>query len=239
MKSSMGLLSRGSADIDTEHSEGWQPWTLSYWLNIIIVSVEIGFAVTIVVIDRLSAVRNGLVQVDSDTSPFLLQPLFNNYHSLLWTSLPTFIFSLYSLVWTAIITDNTNRQPYIELMRGNNAERSVMLDYAATALWKSWYVALKYGHFHLSAGLVLGFVNSVVVGPLAAHLLVQRSALSATSITLPSTTSLNLSAIDSKTNLQPFIDIATSVQTYNSSPPAWMTDSLAFERFSVPNYSTK
>lgn len=211
----------------------WYPVTLSYWANAILLFVELGFIATIIALDRISFTQNGIVDVPEKHMSGLIGSYVNKNYSLLWTSLPSFLFSLYALIWAAVVSESAGRQPYIELQRGAGARKTVMLDYNALPAWKNWYVALRNKHGHIAAGLILAFSMSTIFSSLAAHLLVARPARFSRSALVTLTTQFDTSAIDSKTNLQPFIDIATAVQAYNSSPPTWMTDTYAFERFSA------
>lgn len=212
----------------------WRPLTLSYWLNTILFVVEVGFLVTIIVLDRISSTKNGIVDVPDITSTGYVGAYVGKNYSLLWTSLPSFLFSIYALVWAAVVSDSANRQPYIELKKGAGALRTIMLDYQTLPGWKNWYVALRNRHGHLAAGFVLAFSLSTLFQSLAAHLLVGRPTSVLSQVAINFTSEFNTSALDVKTNLQPFIDISTAVQAYNSVPPTWMTDTYAFERFSVP-----
>ncbi|KAK5053792.1 hypothetical protein LTR84_001754 [Exophiala bonariae] len=218
----------------TSGTRQWRPLTLSYWLNIILFAVEVGFLVTIIVLDRISTAKNGIVDVPDITTTGYVGTYVGKNYSLLWTSLPSFLFSIYALVWTAVVHDSASRQPYIELRRGAGALRTIMLDYKTLPGWKNWYVALRNRHGHLAVGFILAFSLSTLFQSLAAHLLVGRPTQASRQVAVTFTSEFNASAIDVRTNLQPFIDISTAVQAYNSIPPVWMTDAYAFERFSVP-----
>ncbi|KIW13499.1 hypothetical protein PV08_08687 [Exophiala spinifera] len=180
-------------------------------------------------------IQNGIVDVPDPTlSGFVGSYVVGKNYSLLWTSLPSFLFSIYALVWTALVDDSANRQPYIELRRGAGALQTIMLDYRSMPGWKNWYVAFRNRHGHLATGFLLAFSLSTLFQSLAAHLLVGRTAQFSTQVPVTFTSEFNASAIDAKTNLQPFIDISTAIRAYNSTPPTWMTDTYAFERFAVP-----
>ena len=195
--------------------------------------MEVAVIATIIALDRASASRNGIVDVPEHTMSGLLGTYVRNYYSLLWTSLPSFLFSLYSLAWAAFVSDSATRQPYVELVNGGEARRTIMLDYASLPEWESWYVAFRNCHAHLALGLLLNFLISVVLVPLASHLLVEEATQSTTAVAITFTTEFSTASINSTTNLQPFIDISTAIRAYNSSPPTWMTDGYAFERFSL------
>ena len=223
----------------------WLSWTLSWWFNVFLLIVEISFIATIVVLDRLSANNNGVCgvpqrvhndQQGSGTLGSYVGSYVKKYYSLLWTSFPSFILQVFSLGWATVVSSSADRQPYIELERGSSALRTIMLEYNTIPEWKSWSVALfRNKHRHVGFGLLSALLVSLAIVPLSAHLLVQQSAQSHHDVQVAFTTDFNVNAINAKTNLQPFIDVATAVQAYNSSPPAWMTDRYAFHRFKVPD----
>ena len=216
----------------------WLSWTLSPWYNVIMLLMEICFIATIVVLDRLSANNNGVCGVPRHSGSGLLGSYVKKYYSLLWTSLPSFIFQLFSLGWATIVSSTADRQPYVELERGSGALRTVMLDYGTIPGWKSWWIALvRNKHRHIGSGLLLALLVSLALVPLSAHLLVAQSTLTGSVVPITFTSDFSVDAINSKTNLQPFIDISTAVQAYNSSPPTWMTGQYAFGHFHVPHDS--
>jgi hypothetical protein len=202
--------------------------------------VEVAFIAAVLALDRVSAAKNGVVDVPQHVGSGRLGRYASEYYSLLWTSLPSFLFNLYGLVWAMVVADSATRQPYVELMRrgpdtrGATPFRSIMLDYNAIPAWKSWVVALRNKQAHLGVGMLLALLVSNVLSSLAAHLLVQQQAQFSTTSPITSTSSgFDPSLLDSKTNLQPFIDVATAVQAYNTSPPAWTTETYAFGRFAL------
>jgi hypothetical protein len=80
----------------------WRSWKLSWWFNITVLLTEIGFIVAIVVVDWLSARNGGIVTVpniesSSSILSLLVTSKIRQYYGLLWASLPSLIFTLYSL----------------------------------------------------------------------------------------------------------------------------------------------
>ncbi|KAJ9607495.1 hypothetical protein H2200_007573 [Cladophialophora chaetospira] len=223
------------ADIEERQPKEWRPSSLSWGLNIPMFVIEIGFIAAVIALDRVSATKNGVIDVPEHTRAGELGKLVHNYYSLLWTSLPNFLFNLYGMAWAAVVTASATRQPYVELRRGAGALKTIMLDYGAIPAYKNWSVAFRNGHAHIAVGLLLALLVSNVLSSLTAHLLVAQSAQFSTMIPVTLTTEFNPSLLTSTTNLQPFIDVATAIQVYNTSPPAWTTDTYAFERFAISN----
>jgi hypothetical protein len=196
-----------------------------------------GFIVAIVVLDQLSVRNDGIVTlptVEVSLSILTLSAIFNirQYYGLLWTSLPSFFVALYSLTWAAVVSASYERQPFIELIRGGDPRRTIMLDYNTYPVFYNWYLAFMRRHIHIGCAMLLNTVVSVAVVPLSSHLLVAAASTHGSSITLSSTSQYNDSLNIGTTNLQPFIDIATAVHAYRSLPPPWMTVEYAFASFS-------
>jgi hypothetical protein len=233
---------KGSPAIPQPKNE-WQSWKLSWWFNITVLLTEIGFIVTIIVLDWLSARNGGIVTVpniesSSSTLSLLVIPNIRQYHGLLWTSLPSFIFTLYSLIWATVVAASYERQPFIELQRGGNVRCTIMLDYRAYPGFYNWVLAFMHNHMHIGCAMLLNLIVSVAVVPLSAHLFVASASTHQSSVSLSFVTQYNDSLITARTNLQPFTDIATAVHVYGSIPPAWMTTEYAFAPFSTTTTNT-
>jgi hypothetical protein len=231
-------VSRASHHSHKEPQIEWRSWKLSWWFNITVLLTEISIIVTIIVLDRLSARNGGIVTVpniepSSSILSLLVTPKIRQYYGLLWTSLPSFIFTLYSLTWAAVVAASYERQPFIELRRGGNARRTIMLDYRAYPGFYNWVLAFMHDHIHIGCAMLLNLIVSVAVVPLSAHLFVALASTHQSSVSLSFATQYNDSLTIARTNLQPFIDIATAVHAYGSTPPAWMTTEYAFAPFST------
>jgi hypothetical protein len=215
----------------------WQSWSLSWWFNLAVLITEIGFIVAIIVLDRLSARNDGITTVpDIESSSFIISllviPKIQQYYGLLWTSLPSLIFTLYSFAWATVVAASYERQPLVELQRGGNASRTIMLDYRTYPEFYRWVLAFMHDHIHVGCAMLLSLIVSLAVVPLSAHLLVAAASTHQFSVPLSFATQYNDSLPIASTNLQPFIDIATAVHAYGSTPPAWMTTEYAFAPFS-------
>lgn len=91
--------------------------------------------------------------------------------SLAWTFVPVFIFQLFILLVNAIVVAAGARQPYVELVKGAPAARSISLDYTTELAIKNPWTALKLKHFALAYSFGLMLLVNVVLTALAAHLL--------------------------------------------------------------------
>jgi len=236
-------VSRASHHSHKEPQIEWRSWKLNWWFNITVLLTEIGFIASIIVLDRLSAHNDGIVTVpniesSSGISSLLATPKIRQYYGLLWTSLPSFIFTLYSLTWATVVAASYERQPFIELRRGGNARRTIMLDYRAYPGFYNWVLAFMHHHIHIGCAMLLSLIVSVAVVPLSAHLFVASASTHQSSVSLSFSTQYNDSLDIARTNLQPFIDIATAVHAYGSTPPAWMTTEYAFAPFSTTTTSS-
>ena len=102
---------------------------------IIVTASMIGAIIALCVV---SAVKRGLARVD-DRSITLAN--FQVGLGLTWTSLPTFLFTIYGLLIRAIMKAIGTRQPFVELWDqdlGAPAEKSVLLDYNAYPPYEAW-----------------------------------------------------------------------------------------------------
>ncbi|KAK5456824.1 hypothetical protein LTS15_004604 [Exophiala xenobiotica] len=222
---------------DRERQE-WLPLCLSWRLNIPLFLIELAFIVAVITLEGVSASNDGIADIPGHVLSGRLGKFASEYYGLLWTSLPSFLFNLYGLVWAMVVTASATRQPYVELQRpdGACALKTIMLDYTSIPAWKSWWVAMHNKHIHLAVGMLLALLVSNVLSALASHLLVAQTARFRIRIPVTFTSAaFDPSLLTAKTNLQPFIDIATAVQVYKTSPAAWTTDTYAFRRFTLLN----
>jgi hypothetical protein len=218
----------------------WRSWKISWWFNSLVLLINICLVAAITVLDQLSVHNNGVVNVPSDGAPAGMhsdaQSSFKVAHyrlnyAFFWTSLPSLVLNLYSLIWAAGAAASYVRQPFVELQRGSNVRRTVMLDYQSYPGFYNWTVAIRHRHYHIACAMFLSLVVSVVVVPLSAHLLVAAPAITNSSAAVQFGKIYNNSVVVREANLQPFIDIATAVHSYGSTPPAWMTTDYAFTPF--------
>ncbi|RMZ87093.1 hypothetical protein DV736_g5686, partial [Chaetothyriales sp. CBS 134916] len=217
----------------------WISWKLSWWFALLLAVVDVALIAALIVLDRISHRNQGIIDVPQFANPSLLFRITNvqQYYGMLWTTLPSLIFTIFALFWAAVVGSVADRQPFVELHRGSTARRTILLDYRTYPSVYSWAVAFRNLHPHVALAMLLSLVVSVAFGPLSAHLLVTQSAYPSHPLTLTNLTYLDFNAIGSTTNLQSFIDVATAVHAYDSAPAPWMTNEYAFNRFTLPSSS--
>ena len=215
----------------------WLSWKLEWWYTIILCLLNCSLIATIIVLDQLSHRNNGFVKVPifTDASFFTKLVHAHKYYSILWTSLTSFVFTVFGLLWAATVSGAADRQPFVELKRGGSARRTILLDYRSYPALYNWCVAFRNKHSHIALGMTLSLLFTAIAVPLSARLVFAQPAFRASSLNLTSDSSFNLDAITSRTNLQPFINVADAIHVYGTRPPSWMTNEYAFSRFILPS----
>ncbi|KAH8695820.1 hypothetical protein GQ44DRAFT_694809 [Phaeosphaeriaceae sp. PMI808] len=217
----------------------WKSWSVRKLWTISVLVLNIALAVVILTLERISATKNGIVEVREST-PILSSNLsiskFIPSVGILWTALPSFIMALNRLAWDSIISAAAERQPYVELRKprdnASNAQRSVMLDYRSYAPLYSWAVALKHGHWVLGCGMALNLILSVFLVPITAYLFTTGSASVQRGLPIDMATTFNISLLTTETDAQPAISAASALWIHGATPPPWITTEYAFEPFS-------
>jgi len=194
---------------------------------------------------RKSTSQNGILSIPQE-STLLISSYFSIsnvwIYGLLWTTLPTQIMTIYNMMWQAIASAVSSRQPFIDLKQSAtppDSALSLKVDYTSYPSILAWAVVLGDGHIHLGIPMLLGWVLSIAIVPLTAHLIVAAPSQSSSSVALSFTSSFNESALTPSTSLQPALDLATANRIYGATPPSWMTLEFAFEAFEVGNSSTQ
>ncbi|KAH6703027.1 hypothetical protein BKA61DRAFT_190077 [Leptodontidium sp. MPI-SDFR-AT-0119] len=219
----------------TPRDKGWLSWKLYPSTLILFSLLEIGLIVTVEVLLRLSRAHQGFVTVNVPNPASVSKSFFRRSHwteSYLWTTVPTFIMSLYKLLWTSVISDFTNRQPFIELAkeRGSTGRRTVLLDYRSYSAFVSWYHAFRNRHTVLGVTILASFF-SLLLPSLVSNLFSVAAIPRASAANMSVTTFFNDSAVDSKTNYQTVFSIISAARIYNASFPPWTTENYSFPTF--------
>ncbi len=95
-------------------------------------------------------------------------------YGLLWTTLPTLLFSIWKLGWEATLSDTEIRQPFVELGQSKENAASIrqtlMLHYdnynAILAPKKAFF---DHKHPHIGFGMLMTFIVQLVAIPLLAR----------------------------------------------------------------------
>ncbi|KAF2098858.1 hypothetical protein NA57DRAFT_76094 [Rhizodiscina lignyota] len=219
-------------------NKNWKPWKLQLWFTIPVLLIDVGIIAAIIALERVSAARNGLVSVPSISATSLTSFSIKSAWSygLLWTTLPSFLMSLYLLAWDTTVSATADRQPFVELRRpseeATNVRRTIMLDYRGYPKFYNWGVAFRHHHWLIGCAMLLSLICSIALVPLTAHLLVSASTQTSSILRVHPSSQFNDSAVTAQTDLQPAISIATALRVYGAPPLPWMTTEYGFGTFS-------
>jgi hypothetical protein len=133
----------------------------------------------------LSALHAGFVNVgirSSNSSDFSVQGALDRGQPLLWTALPTLIFTLYRLFREAVVSALVVETPFIELHKSSNTHhtkvrKSIYVDYRTSFNIVAWYKALRNRHSFLGLCMLFSFVVSLALVPLAGALFTEGGEL--------------------------------------------------------------
>ncbi|KAK5095545.1 hypothetical protein LTR70_003468 [Exophiala xenobiotica] len=156
----------------------WRSLTLRSWVLGLLLGTEIGLLVGIVILQVLSKQNDGFVKIRTQTitEPALsYEGTVQRAKSLLWTSVPTLIFTFYRIFRDSVITSFTVETPYMELyktIQGPTIKlgRSAYLDYRTYLAPVALFKAFKNGHRFLGTCMLISFPVSIILVPLAARL---------------------------------------------------------------------
>lgn len=98
----------------------WVSWKLKIWPNIIMMVTHMIVVATIIGLLAYSEKNNGFVilpEIGLSSNPIssYVESRVKQYYSLLWVSLPPFIFTVYAAVWASFVDSSSERQPYVEM----------------------------------------------------------------------------------------------------------------------------
>ena len=112
----------------------WKPWKIrSLWLSILLI-VTVFFVITILTLVNISNEEQGFTPLWNPPGFFARLPAFENNiwtQGVLYTSLPAFFMTLYSLMFSSTVTMFMDLQPYMDLAKpdGASARTTIMLNY--------------------------------------------------------------------------------------------------------------
>ncbi|PVH93136.1 hypothetical protein DM02DRAFT_697456 [Periconia macrospinosa] len=222
----------------------WKAWALRKPWTITVLVFNVALIVAVLALERLSAQRNGLVEVHetSNQSASLSIHRITSSTGLLWTSLPSFIMVLNRLAWNSIVSAASERQPYVDIRKeapkGACPSRSIMLDYRSYASLIAWVFACRNSHWLLGICMGLNQILSIFIIPIAAYILTPTTISLSTETTIDLARAFNGSLLDSTTDAQRAINEASAVLIYGATPPPYITSEYAFEPFSNVSVTT-
>jgi hypothetical protein len=214
---------------NSRHPE-WFPLTLKLpILLLFLVTTCVLIAVPTALAGR-STTRNGFATIKALDHKTLG---FDWNIGLLWTTLPTLVFRLYSMYWDSITNALADRQPYVELAKdgGSEARKSILLDYKAVFILKRWLHAFRNGHILLGISLLLSLILSLGVTPLSARLFATKI------VTFKQKTPGFLNEtylennINATTDWVPVFDTVSAVKIHRGGDYPWTNSEFAFRPF--------
>jgi hypothetical protein len=219
-------------------SKEWRSWKLRWWWTLVLLLTEAAIIAAIIYLERRSASENGIASIPwISTAPVSSHFSISSFwkYGLLWTTLPSFIMTLYGIMWGTVVSGTADRQPFIELSRPEETARTakvtIMLDYRLYPSLYNWIVAFRNSHVLLGFAMLLSLLLSIALVPLAAHLFVTAPSQIGSSILLSFPSEFNASQFTTRTSLQPVIELASAIRVSGGNPPPWMTIEYAFEPF--------
>ncbi|KAJ4329285.1 hypothetical protein N0V84_000180 [Fusarium piperis] len=227
----------GQGQESSPRSYGWLSVCLR-WPSLLTFSiVNIALAATVIALTIVSSQNDGFVTVPSSNTakagevgdmpdtPWSL--------GILWTSLPSFVFSLFGAYWAWIAGSLAERQPYVELRKegGADARVSILLDYRVVAsIWR-WWGAFRRSHYMVGATTLLSVFLTYLVAPFAARLFVSQIVTISESLPIVYNQTYNVDGIDSAVDWRPVFDTVSATRLYGGNKIAWTDDERAFLPF--------
>lgn len=224
-------------------SRWYRPTTKSGWLSITLrkppligfLSIDLILIIGVAGLTVLSSIRSGFVAIDGDKIILLGK---SQSKSLLWTSLPTFIFRLSAVYWDALVAAHAGRQPYVELSAGGaSPKKSIMLDYRTTFLPVRWFAALRNTHFLTGITMFLALVLSIAITPLSANMITPGTRIIEAAGKVLEQTVYNDNSLNATTDWKPIYDRISSTSIYGEDPYPWTTTKYSFPAYTVPRTS--
>lgn len=214
----------------------WISVYLKYPFLIGLVAVTWTIITSIVILTALSKYQSGFATVSTPSgrlAGFVLGK------GLLWSSLPTLVFTLYKLGFDSVVLACADRQPFVELReagdRGARPERSALLNYRFVGIWKSWFVATRNQHYLLGVCFILSLLLTLGLIPLAAYLFSTTSVDLDTMETVTQNTYFDTATgFTAEMSLGPVLDTVAATRLDGGNPPAWSNPNEAFQPFSLP-----
>ncbi|KAK0725627.1 hypothetical protein B0H67DRAFT_642014 [Lasiosphaeris hirsuta] len=188
--------------------------------------------VTIVVLFGLSGRRNGFISVG-----YALSAYGDTWRlSLLWTALPSLVFTCLGLHWSAIESAASDRQPFVGLSQPNGrpARETILLDYKAIIPVKRSYVAFRNGHWLLGTAQ-LAALSFSILSPLASGLFLASLASFQLQVPIAYTGTFDQARMNSSMDMRTVLDSVTAKLIYNAASIPWTDSERAFGPFRALN----
>ncbi|KAK5936704.1 hypothetical protein PMZ80_011075 [Knufia obscura] len=212
----------------------WRPIIIRDWSIVLLLTVTFGLFAGVLTLVVLSKVRHGFTSVKNVSGDILGVDLGI---SLLWVVLPSAIFGIYGQVVAAAIDAFGFRQPFVELVEGAPASKTIALDYRSLMPGQREWTAFRNRHWHLAVPFVISLLLKTAIGPLAARVMVEQPYAGTEPVTLNQAYALT-STIDLEESpgwdLLPVLNIASATKVYSGSYSRWVDGHHTFLSFDFP-----
>ncbi|KAF7550009.1 hypothetical protein G7Z17_g6006 [Cylindrodendrum hubeiense] len=157
---------------------------------------------------------------------------------VLWTSLPSFVFSLFGAYWAWIASSIAERQPYVELRKegGAEARKSILLDYRVTASVWRWWGAFRMSHYTVGTTTLLSVFLTYAVAPFAARLFVPEVVMLSEPIPIIYNEAYNVNGINATVDWRPVLDTVAATLLYQGNKIPWTDAERAFRPFTTSSH---
>ena len=229
-----------SEETTSPERQTWRSFTLRIGMVALLLAAEFVLFCGIIILYILSLERHGFVNIGIQTistPAFSVDGIIERGRPLLWTSLPTFFFTLYRMFRESVISALVVETPYMELQKATvtnptAVNKSVYLDYRTSFALVAWCKAFRNKHWFLGICMLLSFMVSLVLVPLAARLFAEGEELLPINATINQNSAyeppFNMSGID----YAGLMDAVSASWIHNASYPSGTDGTFAFARIS-------
>ncbi|GKT44400.1 uncharacterized protein ColSpa_04581 [Colletotrichum spaethianum] len=218
---------------------GWLARCLRWPYLLTFAVFDVSLAITIIALTIASSQKNGFVTVSTDSiastgqNSDIVSLIWNL--GVLWTSLPSFVFSLFGAYWAWISASLAERQPYVELRKDGGAEarKSILLDYRVVATVWRWWGAFQKSHFTVGSMTMLSLFLTYLIAPLAARLFVAQGVTLSEPAPITYNKAYNIDNINATLDWRPVLDTVSATLLYGGNSIPWTDKERAFRPFVV------
>ncbi|KAF6811014.1 hypothetical protein CPLU01_15187 [Colletotrichum plurivorum] len=218
----------------------YKPLRLKYLLTF--VAIDIILLVVVISLTVLSGKNQGLISIPSQnisTTTTLaandrsIDFSFSFETGVLWTSLPSFVFSLFAAYWGWIAAAVSDRQPFIDLRKpgGADARQTVLLDYRFVPIFWRWVAAFKRSHAAVGSTVLLTLALTYLMQPLSARLFAPQSVLLPGEVPVSFTAEYEEEWIGANMDWRPIMSAVSATKLYNGGRIGWTDDQYAYRPF--------
>ncbi|KAH7184549.1 uncharacterized protein B0J16DRAFT_340170 [Fusarium flagelliforme] len=222
-----------------QSSYGWLSSCLRWPSLLIFTFLNLTLLTTVISLTIVSSTNDGFVTIPSRnaSSP---SPSSNSQTlsiswdlGLLWTTLPSFVFSLFGAYWAWMTGAIAERQPYVELRKEGGSEpgSSIMLDYRVVAsIWR-WWGAFRRSHYMVGATTLMSVLLTYAIAPFAARLFALEVVRMTKTSPIVYNEVFNNNNINATLDWRPVLDTVAATLIYQGNGIAWTDDERAFRPF--------